>query len=196
MWGEDHGDEGIYVRNGSLEIDRRCCDSDGVVIIEAGVPASVRAGMPTEILQYGTKTTTAPRDGPFGPASVDGRRTHVVSKEEASPLRRATSVDARCYADATCKTCQIMLFTVASNGPFDSKSHLHSEDEIVHVLEGALQVGSQRVPAGSSVAVPANRRYRVRSSEPFKFINYRADATTITKGPGSEPFFSRPLPTE
>jgi uncharacterized cupin superfamily protein len=68
-----------------------------------------------------------------------------------------------------------------------ASSHLHSEDEIIHVLEGELRVGTLTVPAGTSIAVPANLRYSFRTSQPFRFLNYRADVSTILLKPGSKP---------
>jgi hypothetical protein len=38
-----------------------------------------------------------------------------------------------------------------------------------------------------SVAIPAGRRYGFRTPGPYRFINYRRDASTFTGAPGSEP---------
>ena len=80
------------------------------------------------------------------------------------------------YTDGTCPTCRITFFSVDGRGldePHRVGSHVHSHDEIVHVLEGDLQIGQVTVSEGMSVAVPANRRYGFRTPGPFRFLNYQ-----------------------
>ena len=51
--------------------------------------------------------------------------------------------------------------------PYVVGSHLHSEDEIIHVLSGALQVGPRKVSAGMSIAIPGQQRYGFRTDGAF-----------------------------
>src|SRR5215469_6799029 len=41
-WAGQHGDEGLYVVDGALEINGRNCPAGGAVIVEGGAPARVR----------------------------------------------------------------------------------------------------------------------------------------------------------
>lgn len=91
----------------------------------------------------------------------------------------------RSYADSLCPTCRINLFHVDRGGPSVSKSHFHSQDEIIHVLTGEIQVGRDAVSAGMSIAIPANVRYGFRAKDPFTFLNYRRDASYVTYGTSS-----------
>jgi hypothetical protein len=50
---------------------------------------------------------------------------------------------------------------------------LHSEDEIIHVLDGELLVGPLVIGPGTSIAIPAERRYSFRTRAGFRFVNYR-----------------------
>ena len=119
------------------------------------------------------------------------RRTHpgdhllLLALDLQLASRRHTRVASHV---AGCPTCRIVFFRIDGKGePYAVGSHLHSEDEIIHVLSGALQVGRHRIEPGMSVAIPANERYGFRTTGPFSFLNYRADASTYTLAPGTEP---------
>ena len=74
----------------------------------------------------------------------------------------------------------------SSDQDYKGGSHTHSEDEIIHVLDGSLQVGALRVEAGMSIAVPKDVRYGLRGDGSFRFLNYRRDVATFTGPPGSD----------
>src|SRR5438874_552137 len=83
-----------------------------------------------------------------------------------------------------CEPCRITFFKVSAPDARTAASHVHSEDEIIHVLSGELRVGPNVVAAGTSVAIPGNYRYGFRTPGPFSFLNYRRDASTYTAAPG------------
>src|SRR5262249_3700579 len=74
----------------------------------------------------------------------------------------------------------------APDHEYSAASHSHSEDEIIHMLDGTLHVGPVLVPAGASIAVPAHRRYGFRSPGGYRFLNYRAAVSTMTSGAGRD----------
>jgi quercetin dioxygenase-like cupin family protein len=41
--------------------------------------------------------------------------------------------------------------------------HTHDEDEVIHLLKGALAFGDQAIGAGDSLFVPKNTRYSLRA---------------------------------
>ncbi len=185
-WGADHGDEGIFVVAGELEHDGKRCGTDGVILIEAGVPATVRATADTELLHFGPTDVAQPADGPLGPTADAAHHVHVIPYEETEPVRAGFMTF---YADGSCPTCRIALFTVDRRHapePRNFTSHLHSEDEIIHILDGSINVGPVPVEAGHGVAVPGERRYGFRSPGPLRFINYRRDISTVVHGVGTE----------
>jgi quercetin dioxygenase-like cupin family protein len=187
-WEAAHGDEGVFVLSGAVEAGGTRCEAGGVVVVEAAVPAVVRAGSAAALLHFGPVATEPPGDGLFGPPAQGGRGVHVVDRAAARHVRyEGHPIDNHYYVDCTCPTCRIVLFTVAAGVPHTAASHLHSQDEIIHVLDGELQVGPQTVRAGMSVAIPAERRYGFRTPGPYRFINYRRDASTFTGAPGTEP---------
>ncbi len=186
-WDAGHGDEAIFVLSGRLQVGEKTCSDEGVVIVEAGVPGVVRAVERSQLLHFGPVEHASPTEGPWGPASTEGRGFHVLTAEEAEVLRTGSVTF---YSDGSCPTCRVAFFMVNHLGDVDGRvgpSHKHSESEIIHVLDGTMQVGPQTVDAGSSVAVPGERRYRYTTPGPLRFINYRRDAATFVNAPGSEP---------
>jgi len=64
----------------------------------------------------------------------------------------------------------------------------YSKDEIIHVLDGELQIGRSTVRSGESIAVRKDVRYSFLSPGPYRFLNFRGDIATITFGTSSRPF--------
>jgi len=156
------------------------------VIVEAGAPASVEATSETVVVHVGPTEPVPASGGLHGDPAADGHGVHVVTAEDAhvggyAPMRHVG------FADSGCPTCRINFFRIDCDERYDTPSHLHSQDEIIHVVSGALRVGPQLLPAGTSVAIPRERRYALRTTGPFSFLNYRRDASSVVVAPGSEP---------
>jgi hypothetical protein len=150
--------------------------------VEAGVPTTARASEPTTLVHVGP---ASPSTGELAADECGG--IHVFSGDAFDPIELGVTSQ-RYYADSTCPTCDIAFFRIDTNAEYAAPSHVHSQDEIIHVLSGSLQFGRQTVMAGTSVAIPAERRYGFRASEPFSFLNCRAAASTVTMAPGSRAF--------
>jgi hypothetical protein len=85
----------------------------------------------------------------------------------------------RFFADSACATCRITLFSTARDDTYRSASHSHSEDEILYVLDGEIQVGSATLEPHMGAAIPGGELYGFRSGEHgFRFLNFRRDAST------------------
>ncbi len=191
-WSDAHGDEALFVTAGALESEAGRVDEGSTLIVEAGVPATVRSVGSTRVVHFGTVAVESPSDGILGPPAEEGRRVHIVRPEQASSVHfsggdGATSVY---FCDGTCPTCRITLFlydgSVFADG-YAGASHYHSQDEIIHVLEGELRFGPLTVPPGASIAVPRDWRYSFRTPGPFRYLNYRADISAAVVAPRSEP---------
>jgi mannose-6-phosphate isomerase-like protein (cupin superfamily) len=191
-WGADHGDEAVYVAAGVLECDGATVAAGSTLVIEAGVRRAVRAIGPTSVLHFGPVSTVDRTGGLLGAAERPGRGTHIVSPEEAPSIYfpggdGTTSIY---FCDSTCPTCRITFFLYdgsALRDGYTGVSHLHSEDEIMHVLSGELHVGPLVVAPGMSIAVPGNLRYSFRTPGPFRYLTYRADVSTAVVTPDSAP---------
>ena len=185
-WGDEHGDEAVYVLEGSVTVEGQVCDEGGVAIVEAGVPTTLRADTPTKLIHVGPTDPEPPQGGLQGPAAPEGHGTHIISR--ADSVRVGDDVAMVNFADATCPTCRIAIFLADARHELTAASHLHSEDEIIHLLSGRLQLGPQVLEPGMSVAIPANVRYGFKTDGPFCFLNYRRDVSSVTVAPGSTPF--------
>jgi len=186
-WEGAHGDEGVYVVDGAISVEDDMCETGGALIVESGVAAVLRADKPTELVHVGPGVGSPPTGGLLGAAEPVGHRVHVIGNEDADTMEFGAFAQVS-FADSTCPTCRLTLFRVdGADAPYVVGSHLHSEDEIIHVLSGALQVGPRRVEAGMSIAISGGERYGFRTNGAFSFLNYRADASTVVTAPGSEP---------
>jgi hypothetical protein len=191
-WGSEHGDEAVYVVSGGLDYAGGRVAAGSTLIVEAGVPTIVRSSSATRLVHFGPMSPLPPSGGLLGPADDADRGMHALTPQDASSIRfgggdNATSIY---FRDGTCPTCRITFFlydgSVFSDG-YVGVSHVHSEDEIMHVLEGELKVGPLVVSPGTSIAVPRELRYSFRTEGPFRYLNYRADVSTAVVRPGSTP---------
>lgn len=191
-WDAGHGDEALFVVSGAIDCEGRRVGEGSTLIVEAGVSATVRSAGPTRAVHFGPTAIQAPADGVLGAPAGEGRSVHIVRPELASSIHfsggdGATSVY---FCDGTCPTCRITLFlydgSVFADG-YSGASHFHSQDEIIHVLDGELHFGPVIVATGASIAVPRDVRYSFRTSGPFRYLDYRADVSTAVVAPGSDP---------
>jgi quercetin dioxygenase-like cupin family protein len=189
-WVAPHGDEAVYILTGALDVDGQTVEAPSAIIIEADLETRVRALGKTEVFHVGPTSNEAPSDGHLGPAERDGHSVHLfpleqVTRSSPDPLRIA----ARHFTDGSCRTCRIAFFMVdyGNSDGYTSSSHYHTEDEIIHVLDGHLQVGPLSLDPGMSIAIPGDVRYGFRTSGPFRFLNYRRDVSSFVGAPGSEP---------
>ncbi len=188
QWGSDHGDEALFVLSGSLATETKESGSHGAIVVEAGVATSVRAVADTRVAHFGPVDRHPPIRGPLGPPRELGRGVHSFTADEGEALRTGYVTF---FTDGTCPTCRAALFLVDRRHlgePNGVASHIHSEDEILYVIDGSMRVGREVVRAGACVAVPSDLRYSFRTDGPLRFLNYRRDASTVLKAPGSAPY--------
>jgi quercetin dioxygenase-like cupin family protein len=186
-WGPEHGDEVVFVLDGEVEIAGSRCEPRTAAIVESGVATKARAVTDTQILHFGPASLAAPADGVLGPPRAEGHGVHVVRRDDARSVSDDPERGARYYADSSCDTCRIAFFQPFLDAPHVTASHIHSEDEIIHVMAGEMQVGRLTLEPGASIAIPGGYRYGFRTPGPISFVNYRANASTFTGAPGSDP---------
>lgn len=179
-WADVHGDEAVYVRNGALEVaDGRRCPTRGAVVVEADAVTSVRAVGPTTVVHVGPHDPAPPTDGINGPAEPGGRQVHVVGPGGTWAVE-APDRDTHYYGDSTCPSCRLTLLYTSRNSTYTSEAHSHSQDELIHVLDGSIRLGNRVIGPGTTLAIAADQRYGFVSDNGFAFINYRRDASTMT----------------
>ncbi len=190
VWGDAHGDEAVFVLEGTVALGDEACDAGDFVVVEAGVPARLEARTDASILVFGPKAPEAAMDGLLGSPALEDHTVHVVHGAGLAvhgfgePHEEGERIS---YAHGDCPTCRLTLFSVAAKGGYRTPSHTHSEDEIIHVLRGELQVGRITLGPGMAISVPRLQRYGFTASSDFRYLNYRRDASNFVGAPGSEP---------
>jgi hypothetical protein len=182
-WDGTQGDDVVYVAHGSLRCGGRVVDARGALIVEAGCELTVAAAGDAHVVHF----VAVPPDGPL-PSASGGGSHHVVGPDGVAVLERepepGTRMTTRFFADSTCPSCAVTFLRVEGSGPYRSRSHAHSQPELLHVTLGAIKVGATVAPAGTTVAIPADRRYSFRSEGDWEFVNVRGAPSTITYGAG------------
>jgi quercetin dioxygenase-like cupin family protein len=176
-WQATHGDEAIYVLEGAIEVDGRVAPAKGAAIVESNVVTRARAVGATRIVHMGPRDPAPPFDGLNGPAETEGRGVHVVGPR-GTYANTSDTVDSHYYADSTCPTCRITLLSVGRSFGYRSEPHSHTQDELIHVVAGGINLGRRSVAPGDTVAIAAGARYGFRGDDDgFVFVNYRRDAS-------------------
>ncbi|HLY84527.1 MAG TPA: cupin domain-containing protein [Acidimicrobiales bacterium] len=177
VWDGKHGDEAVYVKTGALRIGDRTCPEGGVLVVEAGVALEARVPARAELIHFGPVDAAQPADGPHGPPQHDGHRAHIIGPRGVNARRQPKHLT-KFFADGTCPTCRLSLLWSSHTEKYRSAAHSHSQDELIHVLEGELLLGSYRIGPGDTLAVPANVRYRFETGERgYGFLNYSPDSS-------------------
>jgi hypothetical protein len=125
-------------------------------------------------------------DGLYGPPEMAGHGVHVVGERGWFASGDRERVAVRWFADSTCPTCRIALFhVVRAEGGVRDRSHFHTQDELIFVVDGSVVVAGVEHGSGTCLAVPAFTRYSLTSGDHgFAIVNYRRDVSVQAYGPG------------
>lgn len=185
-WSDAHGDEVLYLLEGTVAVDDVVCPPGGVVVVESGVAACLQvADGPARVLHFGPHDTSPPPD-----LTSNGARhgVHVVGPGGTHAVID-TERDTRFFADSTCPSCRVTLFVTGRTHGGLHAPHSHSADEILYILHGGIRFGRQVVPPGSAVAVSAGQRYSFHGAEGgFAMLNYRSRASWFSSPKTPTPF--------
>jgi quercetin dioxygenase-like cupin family protein len=186
-WGERHGDEVLFVLDGEIEVDGVRCGPSTAAIVESGVRTVARSLSDARLLHFGPASPEPPSEGPLGPPSADEHGVHVIAPSAAEVVGDPAGHGTRYYYETSCATCRAVFFENFDAEAFTAPSHVHSEDEIIHLLDGEMRVGRLKLVPGMSIAIPGGTRYGFRTPAGYAFLNYRRDASTSVGKPGSPP---------
>lgn len=152
-----------------------------MVVVEANAVPRIMASVPTRVVHMGPRDDAPPTDGLYGPAKPAGGHVHVVGPRGTFEAQGEPGRETRFFADATCVSCRLWLLYTARRFAYESPIHSHSQDELIHVLEGEIRLGTLRVGPGSTLFIAAHQPYHFTSGEQgFGFLNYRRDASEMT----------------
>jgi quercetin dioxygenase-like cupin family protein len=185
-WSQVHGDEGIVVLDGEVEVDGQSVPKKGAIVVEAGAVTRLRATVDSQLLHLGSTVGGPQMESVLGPPRTDHPAVHLFGPDGKASRPYEVLVNTF-YADAQCEGCRIALFRVNGSAPYVVPSHSHSAHEMLTVTEGSLQVGRDTATPLMTLAIPADRRYGFRSKGPWEFVNFRLDGSYFTGLPGSAP---------
>jgi hypothetical protein len=191
-WRAGHGDEAVYVKRGSLEVDGRSCAAGGALIVEADAALEALVVEPSEFLHFGSVTDTPVERKPAGGPA---RGYHLVGPRGVYAREDPTHVT-RIFADASCPTCDAFLLHSSRTVRYRSAAHSHTQDELIHLLDGDISLGSHRLDPGDTLTVTANTRYRFEAGDQgYAFLNFSAAKSGYVLAPGEsgEHLSSAPL---
>jgi quercetin dioxygenase-like cupin family protein len=117
-------------------------------------------------------------------------KVRIIAAEDSPFVQARDQVDPREYAPGSPKAEEIIasqvryhhpgsdrelqMFEVEMTPNSEVKSHAHTEDEIIVVVEGELRVGKQTLRAGSSVYVPGETLYGFKvGPSGVRYLNFR-----------------------
>jgi hypothetical protein len=178
-WKPVHSDEVIYVKSGSLAVDRRTCSTGGMLIVERNAEVEAHALEDSELLHFGSTAdaSVTPRDG---------GRYHIIGPRGVFAHEDPTHF-ARIFADATCPTCSASMLISSRTQKYQSEPHSHTQDELIYLIGGDISLGSYHLDPGESIAIPANVRYRFESGDAgYRFLNFSADKSGYVSAPGAQ----------
>jgi hypothetical protein len=176
------GDEVVYIVSGSLSTGDERCPTGGTLLIDGGAELHLHAESETVLLHFG-------RQGTVGHATPGARRRRVRAVGAAGAYATVDEErDTRFFAESDQDFSATFFFT-GRTGPYRSLPHSHSQDEIIYVAAGSVAFGARQVPAGSAIAVPADRRYGFRGDEAgFALLNYRPGPSYFSGSDGAPAF--------
>jgi quercetin dioxygenase-like cupin family protein len=188
-WDEHHGDEGVFVIDGEVEVSGERAGKKGAVLVEAYAPATLRAVTDSYLLHVGSTVPEARNDSIIGAPNPNGHGVHVHGPKGIASAVYEGKVTTTFFSDAHCETCRIALFRVSGSCSIDKPvSHSHSAHELITVIEGELRVGRDLIKGVTTLAIPGNRRYGfITTDDAWEFVNFRLDASYMTMSPRDAP---------
>jgi quercetin dioxygenase-like cupin family protein len=175
------------VVEGEVAIDSGRLAAGDVLIAARGASGTMRTTTRTEVLHFGAGSQGAGANGQLTAVGENPKLRAAPSDLAVKDRQTADTPLVSYYCDGSDDGCRMMIFRVASEKGYVGPSHTHSENEIIVVLTGALQVGRDRLAAGTAIGIPAHRRYRFSADASFSFVNYRSGPTTTVLRPGTVP---------
>lgn len=170
-------DQLAYVWTGAVAAGGRALAAGSSLIVEHGATLSVVGEAETSrVLAF---SAAEPAARPRG-----GGHVHLLPADRAprsSALGGVEGLGGVMHADADCPTCELWLhenaFAPPEAPPARSEAgvHAHSEDEIIFVAEGELQLGDRLCGPGTALAIAANAFYSFSPGPGgLRFVNFRA----------------------
>ncbi|MDB5423624.1 MAG: hypothetical protein JWQ29_1040 [Phenylobacterium sp.] len=167
---EDHV---FYVLEGEFRVGGSPIGAGGAASVAKDAIAEVSGGAGgATVLHYVGDAETRPDKA--------GGCVHIMSQgwTEHSPVSSHTL-----YLDSSCPTCSVWLHRTRGDGGRFTAPHHHTEDEIICVVQGELELGTRRIVTGGAAGVGKHLVYSFTAGEDgLTFVNFRqADPYFVPK---------------
>ncbi len=177
----------LYVWEGELEIAGRALGPGGVVVIEHGAGAAIRAkAKGCRVVVFNPANSSG-----YRPARAGGH-VHVLPADRvprAERLQVHDEVGGALLADSRCDSCEFWLHENSFHTPgFVVEPHYHSEDEIILVIGGEVKLGNRIYGRGTALSVARDTVYGFRSvGTGLAFINFRPSRPSYARAKDADP---------
>lgn len=196
-WDAPAVDQAFYALEGEGLIEGFRLQASGVVLVEHGASARLRAERELALLHF-----QRPEAHPARPAR-DGGHVHVIPVAEPEGRDPRTGMLYQIFADSGCPHCEMWLHRTDFPEGHQGVPHLHTTDEIIVVVHGEMLVGSRANPMGSALGIDSDTIYSFAAGAGgLGFINFRANFSErvgVTRDgrtpPMEEARFLRTLPS-
>jgi hypothetical protein len=193
-WQRPAQDHALFVWEGSAELKGTVLPKHGMVIVEHGAEATLKAGKDGAKLLHFYRP-----EEPAGVALRPGGTVHLVEKGHALHYQHKFT-EGFVYADSSCPTCALW-FHRSEYGPSHIDRplarHFHTEDEIIFITDGSMRLGNREISPGTALAIDANTIYSFKiGHEGLGFVNFRAresDVIVVGREGRSKPINERQM---
>jgi hypothetical protein len=171
-WSKPPVAHGVFVWEGSIESAGKTYGVEAAVVVEHRGEASLRAGPEGAVVTHFHR--------PPGHAEVPARsggHAHFFDRDGIFCFdNRATGGSAvTLYSDSGSETNDVWLHRSGSAPGRKLPSHCHSEDEVIFVTKGIMQVGRKQLTPGTALAIDQNTAYKFEAGpDGLTFVNFRS----------------------
>jgi hypothetical protein len=168
----------VYVWHGAVDAGGWTLDQGSSAVVEHGESLDIvgTAG-DSEVLTF------AAGHPPVAPEA--GGHVHLLPNERVPAFtesRGEQPIGGRMHADSDCPTCSVWLHEnqLPPGRPMSAEEaavgiHSHTEDEVIFVLDGQMQLGQKLVGPGTAIAIAADTLYSFNvGPDGLRFVNFRA----------------------
>jgi hypothetical protein len=165
-----------YVWHGGVEAGGWPMAKGSSAVVEHGQTLEIAGGEGvSEVLTF---TAAHPPQSPLA-----GGHVHLLPNERVPSFRDDGDypVGGRMHADSACGTCEVWLHENHLAGgreltPEEAARgiHSHTEDEVIFVIDGQMQLGRKLVGPGTAIAIAADTLYSFNvGPQGLSFVNFR-----------------------
>ena len=172
QWSKPPVAHGVFVWEGAIESDGKSYGVEAALVVEHHGVAAFHAGPEGAVITHFHR-----RPGhPEVPARSGGHASFFDRDGIFCFDNRPTGGSAvTLYSDSGSETNDVWLHRSGSVPGRKLPSHCHSEDEVIFITKGVMQVGRKALTPGTALAIDQNTAYKFEAGpDGLTFINFRS----------------------